>query len=381
MLSSLQPQSAMISDPLSEYEQYVREGKLKDDAAQRLVIAQLQALYGILSAPKKRSFISKILPKYAPPAPRSIYIWGAVGRGKSMLMDIFYNAVPVSAKRRIHFNPFMQEVHGLSHQWRREIEAKQLRQELLPTVARDIVARGAQVICLDELQVTDVADAMILGKLFSTFLAENVTFVITSNCPPEELYLGGLQRDKFMEFVDLIYARMDVMELASPHDYRMQQIRSMNTVYLSPDDRKAENFIYNTFKRLTHNTDLQPTMLDIQGRKLTVNEAYGGIAKFTFAELCEIPLGAADYIAIARRFHTLFVTGIPKLSSEQRNEARRFVILIDTLYDHRVKLVCTAAAPPAELYTAGDGTFEFKRTISRLAEMQAEAYLATPHIP
>jgi cell division protein ZapE len=382
MATSVQPQSDMNSDPLSEYEDYVKEGKLKDDAAQRQVIEHLQGLARQLSLPfKKPGLLGKLLRQYAPKPPRSIYIWGAVGRGKSMLMDIFYANLAASEKRRIHFNPFMQEVHNLSHIWRQKLELEHSKQELLPAVAHDIVSHGLQVLCLDELQVTDVADAMILSKLFTTMLEENVTFVITSNLPPEELYLGGLQREKFMEFVHLVYERMDVLELASPHDYRMQQIRSLQTVYLTPNDRKAENFIYNTFKKMTHGSDLQPLMLDVQGRKLKVSEAYGGIAKFSFAELCSKPLGAPDYIAIARRFHTVFVSDIPKMSPERRNEARRFVILIDTLYDHRVKLICSAETVPEEIYSAGDSSFEFRRTVSRLAEMQSDTYLNTPHIP
>jgi len=379
MLSSVQPQSV---DPLHAYEGCVKEGKLLNDEAQRLVNARLQTLYETLSARPKRSLIHKILPlRASSPAPRSIYIWGAVGRGKSLLMDMFYAAVPVTAKRRIHFHAFMQEVHGKIHAWRRTIEEKGLKQELLPTVAHEISTNNGKLICLDELQVTDVADAMILSKLFTFLLDDKVTFVITSNRPPEELYLGGLQREKFMEFVDLVYGRMEVLELASPHDYRMQQIRAMQTVYLWPLTLKSNTAMQDIFAYLTHHTPLMPATLNVQGRKLIVEESYGGIARFTFADLCEKPLGSADYLAIASRFHTVFIKNIPKLTPERRNEAKRFVLLMDTLYDHRVKLVCTADAPPDQLYVAGDGTFEFARTVSRLAEMQSEAYLAASHIP
>ncbi len=374
------PLQMQTSDPAIAYGECVSEGKLKDDEAQRLVMQRLHALYNALIKSKNRGLIARILPQRAADAPRSIYIWGEVGRGKSLLMDMFYAHAPVP-KRRVHFHAFMQEVHAESHRWRSEIEAKGLKEDLLTAVARDIATQSGQLICLDELQVTDVADAMILSKLFTVWLNDKVTFVITSNRPPEELYLGGLQREKFLDFVHLIYARLDVMELASPTDYRMQQIRSLQTVYMWPDGLKAKHTMQHIFEELTHHTPLQPATLEVQGRKFPVNESYGGIARFTFRELCAMPVGSAEYLAIARRFHTIFLTGIPKLTPENRNEARRFVTLIDTLYDCRVKLICTAEAQPAELYPAGDGTFEFARTVSRLAEMQSESYLATPHIP
>jgi cell division protein ZapE len=382
MPPSLQPQSTP-GVPLALYEQCVREGKLKNDDAQRNVIAKLQSLYEELSRPlPKQGLLQKMLSRGNQPVkgPRSIYIWGAVGRGKSLLMDLFFGTLPLTDKRRIHFHAFMQEVHAASHLWRKEIEAKQLKAELLPSVAHDI-AQTAQVLCLDELQVTDVADAMILSKLFTALLGDGVTTIITSNRPPEELYLGGLQREKFMDFVHLIYDRMDVLELASPHDYRMQQIRAMQAVYMWPLSAKADSELARMLAQLTHQAELQPMTLDIQGHKLNVPQSYGGIARFHFADLCERSLGAADYLTLARRFHTLFISDIPKLGVEKRNEARRFITLIDTFYDHRVKLICTAAAEPAQLYASGDGSFEFQRTISRLAEMQSEQYLNTSHIP
>ncbi len=381
MPPTLQPQSSGQDNPLALYEQCVKEGKLMNDEAQRHVIAKLQSLYDALSAPPAKGLLSKILPfkgKDAHPA-RSIYIWGAVGRGKSLLMDMFFSTVTLPARRRIHFHAFMQEVHAASHAWRQEIESRQLKVELLPSVAHDI-AQKAQLLCLDELQVTDVADAMILSKLFGSLLEDGVITVITSNRPPEELYLGGLQREKFMDFVHLIYERMDVLELASPHDYRMQQIRAMQAVYMWPLSAQAAQELDRMLAQLTHKAELQPMTLDIQGHKLTVPQCYGGIARFRFSDLCEKALGAADYLAVARRFHTVFISDIPKLGAEKRNEARRFVTLIDTLYDHRVKLICTAASAPAQLYASGDGSFEFQRTISRLAEMQSQQYLNAHHL-
>lgn len=377
MPPAVQPQSAPTPSPHAAYAECVNQGKLKDDAAQHHVIDRLQALYDNLRTPAKRSLLN--LWKKPEIKARSLYIWGAVGRGKSLLMDMFFASLDAPHKRRIHFHAFMQEVHSMSHAWRQEIEAKQLKVELLPSVAHDI-AQDAQVLCLDELQVTDVADAMILSKLFTCLLEDGVTTIITSNRPPEELYLGGLQREKFMDFVHLVYERMDVLELASPHDYRMQQIRAMQAVYMWPLSPQSQAAFEEMLGNLTHHAELFPMTLDIKGHKLTVPQCYGGIARFSFAELCERPLGAADYLTIARRFHTLFLADIPEMGPEKRNEAKRFVTLIDTLYDHRVKLVCTAAADPAHIYAAGDGSFEFQRTISRLAEMQSSQYLNAHHL-
>lgn len=372
MTPSLQPQK----HPLLIYEQCVREGKLRDDDAQKQVIAKLQQLYDSLTSPK-RGLLRRLLRKNSPS--RNLYIWGAVGRGKSLLMDMFYDALPLVHKRRIHFHAFMQEVHAATHIWRQEIEYKKLKVELLAAVANEIASKS-RILCLDELQVTDVADAMILSKLFTALLNEGVTVVTTSNRPPEELYLGGLQRETFMDFVHLIYEQMDVLELASPNDYRMQQIRAMHAVYMWPVSEVADAALHDMLAQLTHNSELLPMTLEVQGRKLTVPQSYGGISHFYFSDLCEKPLGAADYLTIARRFHTVFISSIPQLTPEKRNEAKRFVTLIDTLYDHRVKLICTAAAKPDELYAKGDGKFEFARTVSRLAEMQSQQYLDAPHI-
>lgn len=395
MPPSLQPQTPP-PDPLHAYAHCVREGKLKDDEAQRLIIARLQELYVQLNKEHEAAYRSmglthmlfdlrcmaaKLIPCLKPSFPRSIYIWGAVGRGKSLLMDMFYGALDLPYTQRVHFHSFMQEVHSTIRAWREEFEKKKSKKELLPAVALDFVSDYGNLMCLDELQVTDVADAMILGRLFTSMLDQGATFVITSNRPPEELYLGGLQREKFMDFVDLVYDRMDVLELSSPQDYRMLQIRAMQAVYMWPLSAQAEEILEGMFTQLTHHAEIQSLTLDVHGHKLQVPQSYGGIARFHFADLCEKPLGAADYLLIAHRFHTVFISGIPRLGPEKRNEAKRFVTLIDTLYDHRVKLICTAAAQPSELYVSGDGSFEFHRTASRLAEMQSRQYLDISHIP
>jgi cell division protein ZapE len=242
------------------------------------------------------------------------------------------------------------------------------------------LAREYSLLCLDEFQVTDVADAMILHKLFDALLAEGVTFVITSNRPPEDLYKGGLQREKFLNFVRLVHERMDVLNLNALQDYRLQRIRAMQTVYFSPRNEEADKTLRDTFNQLTNYAARSPVTLEVQGRNLQVHECYGSIAMFTFHELCEKPIGSADYLAIAKRFSVVLLSGIPRLSSEKRNEARRFVTLIDTLYDRHTKLICTADAPPEKLYEEGDGNFEFQRTVSRLVEMQSEGYLTSKHM-
>ncbi len=368
MLFSIQQQT----DPTHVYEQYVKNGKLSDDEAQRRVVEHLQELYDELTSQEKRGWFTRLFKK--PENPRSIYIWGDVGRGKSLLMDTFFDTVPLDKKKRIHFHALMIKVHAQIHAFRKIEDDTPLE-----SAAKEI-SEKIELLCLDEFQVTDVADAMILSKLFTTLLEDNVTFVITSNRKPEDLYLGGLQREKFLDFVKLIYERMEVVELASPFDYRMKQIQAMQSVYLCPLNAENEAILQKSFAQLIHSREPESQVIEVQGRELKVRESYGGIAKFTFAELCEKPLGAADYLAIAQIFHTVLLSGIPELSPEKRNEARRFVTFIDTIYDHNVKLICTAAASPDKLYAKGDGKFEFERTISRLNEMQSEQYLKRGHV-
>ena len=359
--------------PVIIYKQSLEEGHIGKDAAQKLVILRLQKLWTELSYkqkptnPLKRLFSKKIIP-------RSIYIWGEVGRGKSMLMDMFFTSLNSKQKQRIHFHALMLKVHSEIHKLRQINNA-----EPLTNVAKQI-SKDLKIICLDEFQVTDVADAMILSKLFSVLLDAGVTFVITSNRPPEDLYLGGLQREKFLDFVKLIYEKMEVLELSSPNDYRTQQIKSLESVYLFPLNAENEQTLKQNFSAFIHNSQPSPINLEVQGRKLVIPETYGGVAKLSFQELCEKPLGAADYIAIARRFHTIFISGIARLTPDNRNEARRFVTLIDNLYEHRVKLICTAATSPQEIYADGDGSFEFHRTVSRLIEMQSAKYLESAHL-
>lgn len=357
---------------LQIYEKCVKDGKLANDPAQLSVSRHLQTLYEALRI-KPDTGIRKILSRRKETAPRGIYLWGDVGRGKSMLADMFFKSAPLKAKLRTHFYSLMISVHQNVHLARqKEID------DPVRYVATEF-ARKTKLLCLDEFQVTDVADAMILSKLFATLLDNNVTIVVTSNRPPEELYQGGLQREKFLDFVKLIRERMDVLELASLQDYRTHKIKGLKSVYLSPLTRENDDTLQKIFADLTDGKKPEAMALDVRGHALNISETAGKVARFTFAELCEKPLGAEDYLTLCQKFDTLLISGIPKLSPEKRNEARRFVALIDSLYDNHVKLICTADALPSDLYPAGDGSFEFHRTASRLMEMQSEQYLAFKH--
>lgn len=310
--------------------------------------------------------------------PQGLYLWGEVGRGKSLLMDMFYDSTEIEPKRRVHYHAFMMDVHNRIHQWREKNRGDLKTKDPIPPLARAL-ASEAWFLCLDEFQVTDVADAMILGRLFTALLEEGVKVVFTSNRKPDDLYLHGLQRDRFLKFIDLVYARLQVLELRSAEDYRLKQLRSIHEVYIVLPRNDARKRMDAAFHRLTHGAEAHSLTLDVQGHDLKVPACYGDVARFSFADLCEKPLGAADYLTLAQEFTTLLLDDIPQLSPEKRNEAKRFVTLIDALYEHKVKLVCSSRVPARELYPSGDGSFEFARTVSRLIEMQSEAYLSASH--
>ena len=298
-------------------------------------------------------------------------------------MDLFYDDAPVQPKRRVHFHEFMQDVHGRIAEWRglsdrdrrrRREYVKGAGDDPIPPVARALIARS-RLLCFDEFQVTDIADAMILGRLFEALYAEGIVVVATSNRFPDDLYKDGINRQLFQPFIEELKSRMELFELNGGVDHRLRQLEAA-PVYYCPLDTDAELAMDDAWDRLTTCAVPQSCTLVVNGRELVVEREAAGVARFSFEELCARPLGAADYLAIARRFHTVLLDRTPRLSPDKRNEAKRFVTLIDTLYEARTKLVMSADAEPQDLYPAGDGAFEFERTASRLIEMRSHDYLA-----
>ncbi|MEO8300355.1 MAG: cell division protein ZapE [Rhizomicrobium sp.] len=353
---------------LTRYRKSVSGGELRADPAQDNAVHKLQALARVLA--KKPGF--SLFRKTAQPA-KGLYIWGDVGRGKTLLMDLFFEEAATAKKRRAHFNRFMVDVHARIHAERQKPGSG----DPIPVVARAI-AEEARLLCFDEFQVADVADAMILGRLFDWLFCEGVTIVATSNSPPDRLYEGGLNRQLFLPFIEEIKQRLEVIELNGPTDYRLQRISGLN-VYLTPLGPEADAAMDEAWKRLTDSKRGKPASLTVLGRQVAVPQAARGVARFAFEELCDRPLAAADYLAVAQEFHTILIDHIPVMTDNMHNVARRFTLLIDTLYDEGVKLICSAAAPPDQLYPAGIASDAFRRTVSRLAEMQSEDYLRRGH--
>lgn len=369
-----------MATPIDRLKARIASGELSPDADQERAAQALGALQQRLAQwkPGKRGLFSK--PK---PAPKGLYLWGGVGRGKSMLMDLFYDDAPTRPKRRVHFHEFMQDVHGRIAEWRRLSERERKRRpeyvkgagdDPIPPVARALIG-SSRLLCFDEFQVTDIADAMILGRLFEALYAEGIVVVATSNRFPDDLYKDGINRQLFLPFIEELKSRMELFELNGGVDHRLRQLEAA-PVYYCPLDTDAELAMDDAWDRLTHCAASQSCTLIVNGRELVVEREAAGVARFHFEELCARPLGAADYLAIARRFHTLLLDRTPRLSPDKRNEAKRFVTLIDTLYEARSKLVMSADAEPQDLYPDGDGAFEFERTVSRLIEMRSHDYLA-----
>lgn len=359
---------------LRRYREQVAQRHIRRDDAQIRALGHCQALLDALQAHHDVSRQARWFKwnRYADNI-QSLYLYGGVGRGKSMLIDWLYEACPFAEKRRVHFHTFMQEVHAYTHRCRQE-----KRSDAIESFAREIGAT-TRLLCFDEFHVTDVADAMILGRLFSLLFELGVVFVITSNRHPDDLYKGGLQREQFLPFVARLQDEADVVHLDTNEDFRLGHFKALKTVYHSPLGAEADQFIHHSYLELTNYAELTPATVSVLGRTLSLTAAHGDVALSSFDELCARPLGAADYLVLADEFSTLIVSDIPKLSPAQRNEAKRFVTLIDTLYEHKVKLICSAAVPVHQLYTEGDGAFEFARTISRLVEMQSEAYWSLEH--
>jgi len=362
-------QANPASPLLSRYTQLVQRGDIKHDEAQLQVLVRLEALLAQLATPARAGLLSRLLGR-KPEAATSLYVWGNVGRGKSMLMNLFFDAAPTPDKKRVHFHAFMQQVHKRLHELRRQ---QGYKGDPIAELVRETAA-ATRLLCFDELQAADVTDASVIYRIFMGLLNEGVVIVSTSNHPPASLYTGGVQRERFAKLTALIEKNMQVLALSSAQDYRMSRIQSLERRYFSPLGQEADAFIATSIARITDSAGPRRGQLSVQGRTIHFTLYDQTVGQFTFAELCQANLGPADYLALASRLETLILTGIPAMTPEQRNEAKRFVTLIDALYEHKVKLIATAEAPPEALYTDGDGSFEFHRTASRLAEMQSDDY-------
>jgi cell division protein ZapE len=363
---------------LAAYDALVAGGELRPDPEQRAAAERLNLLQSELEAVPPRGSLLWRLTGRKPESPRGVYLWGAVGRGKSMLMDLFYDQLHIQRKRRVHFHAFMLDVHARMREVRKS-EAG----DPIPLVA-DALVENVRCLAFDEMVVNNSADAMILSRLFTALIDRGVTVVATSNRPPSDLYKDGLNREHFLPFIVLVEAKLDVMGLNGPTDYRRDRLGD-GARWFVPADEAASAALSAAFFRLTdyppEDRAHVPTLdLDLGGgRTLHVPKALKGVAVFSFKRLCAEARGASDYLAVARHFHTVIIVGIPRMGPENRNEAARFVTLVDALYEYKVKLLASAAAMPDDLYVAGDGAFEFERTASRLSEMQSDDYLALGH--
>ena len=358
------------------YAALVAAGELKPDPDQKRAVGALDHLAGEL-ADGRPGLLERLLGRPSRAA-RGVYLWGGVGRGKSMLMDLAFDHIPVQAKRRAHFHAFMLDIHQRLRAARKGEEG-----DPIPPVAKS-VSEEARLLCFDEMQVTNSADAMILSRLFTALLDAGVAVVTTSNRPPRDLYKDGLNRELFLPFIDLIEQKMEVLPVNGPTDYRLDRMAGITTWHV-PNGPEATAALSEAFFRLTdHPVEDRARVpgeeLDVGGgRTLHVPKSLKGVAVFSFRRLCGEARGAADFLAIAQRFHTVIIVGIPVMGRDMRNEAARFVTLVDALYEHKVKLLAAADAEPAGLYPAGDGSFEFQRTVSRLEEMRSADYLAEGH--
>lgn len=369
----------MTGTPLSHYNALIKNKTLKSDPVQKKAAQELERLFQDMTT-QKDSFVSSFFKRLKGEGGndiKGIYMYGGVGRGKSMLMDLFFDTLPDDIKkRRVHFHEFMIEVHDYIHSRSMDDSmasgGKGMVEQALPSLA-DLIIRKSSILCFDEFHVTDITDAMILGRLFKILFEHGLIIVATSNWAPDDLYKGGLQRDRFLPFIDLLKTKVNTVHLDSPHDYRAQTIQIEGT-YFTPLTKSTEQELDDIFAKITKQAKLEKRTLRVKGRDIVTERSAHGAARFTFSELCERPHGAEDYLEIASAFHTIFLEGIPKLGYDRRNEAKRFMNLIDALYEARTRVIFSAETTPEKLYRGHDHAYEFERTISRLQEMQSDQY-------
>ena len=360
------------------YKELLEKKKIAEDKAQADAVLKLSQLAEKIEAQERRgkSLITRFFGnrKGTGQFLSGLYIYGDVGRGKSMLMDLFVKNIKTGfSVRRVHFHSFMKEVHERIKHWR-ESDQEGKRSNIIKSVVSEI-AEGAQILCFDEMQVQDIADAMIIGRVFEGLFEQNVVIIVTSNRHPDELYKNGLQRERFLPFIELFKSKMDVFQLKSPTDYRMRGIKSLKKLYFTPLGADADDFAENAFTDLTGAITGGSTELLVKGRKISVPKFAASVAVFNFKDLCDKPLGSEDYLEVAKEFKTIILCNVPKLSKDDYNQAIRFIHLVDVLYENKVKLIITSEVLPQQIYIEGERSFEFERTISRLNEMQSEDYL------
>jgi cell division protein ZapE len=367
----------------AHYQALVSSGAIEPDVAQAAAadaFADLEQRLAHYKPARKQGLLGRLFADKGEAPPRGLYVHGEVGRGKTMLMDMFFQQSPVEHKRRAHFHEFMAEVHERIFALRQNIARGEIPDGDVIALTAAGIFDQAWLLCFDEFHVTDIADAMILGRLFAKLFELGTVVVATSNVAPDDLYKGGLNRALFLPFIAQISDHMDVLRLDARTDFRLEKLAGVK-MWLVPADAAADTALDQAWVRMTGNAPCKPRDITIKGRVLHVPCSAHGVARFSFADICEQPLAASDYLRLARDYHTLLVDHIPVMDYAERNAAKRFIALIDTLYDNAVKLLASAAADPVALYVASEGNEanEFKRTSSRLIEMSSESYLALPH--